>query len=115
MKKVYKILAVSLFALSVAFVGIDGSGVAEAGRVVSQDGTVIDINDDSIYMVKKNHAHAEVTIGGNAPVLVSVRWGKGIAVNQIDSNGNSIGGFNSYIQSAIVDYIRDYFPENTQS
>lgn len=109
MKRVFKIFAAFVFALSVAFVGVNDSNVAEAGRVVSRDGIEIIINDASVYRISSNHANAQVKIGQSAPILVSVRWGKGFDVCQIDSNGNRIGNLPSDTGSAIADYFYENY------
>lgn len=92
---------------------VHGNAEAAVVAVKSNGGNYkVNIDDSSIYMVGKNHAHVIITpyyARWNPSYPVEVLWGKGFAVYRLDKNGNRKGMESDDFALAIANYMSEHY------
>lgn len=107
-----KLFAACALAATCAFAAMPS---AEAGivGVLGHPDWRVNINDSSVYMVGRHHAHVLIaecdSEGWMQPYLVSVSWGAGFDCHRIDQNGNYAGSVNNDIGLAVANYMSDNY------
>ena len=103
-----KLFAACALAATCAFAAMPS---AEAG-IVGVHGHPdwrVNINDSSVYMVSRHHAHVIIAMcdseGWMQPYPVSIRWSAGFECYRIDQNGNYVGSVNDDVGLAVANYM----------
>ncbi|MCI6085173.1 hypothetical protein [Selenomonas sp.] len=89
---------------------------AEAG-VVSVPGHsdwLLNINDSSVYMVGRNHAHVIISVRSSEgewsrPYPVHIRWGAGFECYRISQSCAQTGTVNSDVGLAVANYMSENY------
>ena len=107
-----KLFATCALAATCTFAAMPSADAGIVGVLGHPDWRV-NINDSSVYMVSRNHAHVLIaecdSEGWKQPYLVSVSWGAGFDCHRIDQNGNYVGNVNSSIGLAVANYMSDNY------
>ncbi|MCR5175764.1 MAG: hypothetical protein K6C05_02825 [Anaerovibrio sp.] len=93
--------------------GFFAPSVAEAGVVNTHDGLFsVSIDDSSVYMVGRNHAHVAISYKNNmkgawvGPKVVDVMWGAGYACNDL-ATGKQLTP--SDVGLAVANYMSEHY------